>query len=75
MDNSSSIMVLQHTIENYCVSLCQRHIKNHSNMADIIDQNISESDYNSILQQAVAVIDKTRTVVSKSVCAAIGSAH
>mgnify|MGYP002868699301 FL=1 len=44
-------------------------------MADIIVQNISESDYNSILQQAVAVIDKTRSVVSKSVCAAIGSAH
>lgn len=44
-------------------------------MADIIVHYISESDYNSILQQAVAVIDKTKTVVATSVCAAIGSAH
>lgn len=44
-------------------------------MADIIIQNLSESDYNSILRQAVAVIDKTKSTVATSVCAAIGSAH
>ena len=44
-------------------------------MADIIIQNLSEPDYNSILRQAVAVIDKTRSTVATSVCAAIGSAH
>jgi len=43
-------------------------------MADITIQ-VPESEYNSILQQAVAVIDKTRNVVAKSVCAAIGTAH
>lgn len=43
--------------------------------ADIIIQNLSESDYNSILRQAVAVIDKTKSTVATSVCAAIGSAH
>ncbi len=44
-------------------------------MAEIIIQNLSESDYNSILRQAVAVIDRTRSTVATSVCAAIGSAH
>ncbi len=44
-------------------------------MADIIVQNISESDYSAILQQAVALIDNTRTIVAKSVCAAIGATH
>jgi hypothetical protein len=34
-----------------------------------------ESDYNSILRQAVAVIDKTRNIVAASVTSAIGSAH
>ena len=43
-------------------------------MADITVQ-VPESEYSSILQQAVAVIDKTRNVVTKSVCAAIGAAH
>lgn len=44
-------------------------------MAEIIIQNLSESDYNSILRQAVAVIDRIRSTVATSVCAAIGSAH
>ena len=34
-------------------------------MADIIIQNISESDYSAILRQAVAVIDKSRAIVAK----------
>ena len=44
-------------------------------MADIIIQNISESDYSAILRQAVAVIDKSRAIVARSVCATIGAAH
>ena len=44
-------------------------------MADVINPNITESDYNAILRQAVAVIDRTRSVVAQSVCAAIASAH
>lgn len=44
-------------------------------MADIIIPPTSESEYNSILQQAVAVIDRSRTIVAKSINAAIGSAH
>ena len=43
-------------------------------MADITLQ-IPESEYNSILRQAVAVIDKTRNIVAASVTSAIGSAH
>ncbi len=44
-------------------------------MADIIIQNISESDYSAILRQAVAVIDKSRAIVARSVCTTIGAAH
>ena len=36
-------------------------------MADIIIPPTSESEYNSILQQAVAVIDRSRTIVAKSI--------
>ena len=43
-------------------------------MADITIQ-FPESDYNSILRQAVAVIDKTRNIVAASVTSSIGSAH
>ena len=43
-------------------------------MTDITIQ-VPESEYNSILRQAVAVIDKTRTIVASSVTSAIGSAH
>ena len=43
-------------------------------MSDITIQ-VPESDYNSILRQAVAVIDKTRNIVAASVTSAIGSAH
>ncbi len=42
-------------------------------MADII--HIQESEYDAILQQAVAVLDGTRQAVAKTVCAAIGTAH
>lgn len=48
--------------------------KDNNTVADITIQ-VPESEYSSILQQAVAVIDKTRNVVTKSVCAAIGTAH
>ena len=37
--------------------------------------NIQESEYEAILRQAVAVIDKTRTMVATTICSAIGSAH
>ena len=43
------------------------------NMADIT--NIQESEYDAILRQAVAVIDRTRTMVATTICSAIGSAH
>jgi len=43
-------------------------------MADITIQ-VPESEYNSILRQAVAVIDKTRNIVAASVTSAIGAAH
>ncbi len=43
-------------------------------MADNTIQ-VPESDYNSILRQAVAVIDKTRNIVAASVTSAIGAAH
>ena len=42
-------------------------------MIDIIQTQ--ESEYHAILRQAVAVIDRTRTMVATSVCAAIGAAH
>ena len=42
-------------------------------MTDIIQVQESESDV--ILRQAVAVIDKTRTMVATTICSAIGSAH
>ena len=44
-------------------------------MADIVVQNISESEYSAILRQAVAVIDNARAAVAKSVCTAIGTTH
>lgn len=37
--------------------------------------NIQESEYEAILRQAVAVIDRTRTMVATTICSAIGSAH
>ena len=43
------------------------------NMADIT--NIQESEYDAILRQAVAVIDRTRTMVATTICSAIGPAH
>lgn len=43
-------------------------------MSDITIQ-VPESEYNSILRQAVAVIDKTRNIVAASITSAIGSAH
>lgn len=43
-------------------------------MADITIQ-VPESEYNSILRQAVAVIDKTRSIVAATVTSAIGTAH
>ena len=42
-------------------------------MTDIIQ--IQESEYDAILRQAVAVIDKTRAMVATTVCSAIGTAH
>ena len=42
-------------------------------MADIVQ--IQESEYDVILRQAVAVIDKTRAKVATTVCSAIGTAH
>ena len=37
--------------------------------------NIQESEYEAILRQAVAVINRTRTMVATTICSAIGSAH
>ena len=42
-------------------------------MTDIIQ--IQESEYDVILRQAVAVIDRTRAMVATTVCSAIGTAH
>lgn len=42
-------------------------------MADIVQ--IQESEYDVILRQAVAVIDRARTMVATTVCSAIGTAH
>ena len=42
-------------------------------MTDIIQ--IQESEYDAILRQAVAVIDRTRAMVATTVCSAIGTAH
>ncbi len=42
-------------------------------MTDITQ--IKEYEYDAILRQAVAVIDKTRTMVATAVCSAIGTAH
>lgn len=36
---------------------------------------IQGTEYDTILQQAVAVIDKTRDMVATTVCSAIGTAH
>ena len=36
---------------------------------------IHESEYDAILRQAVAVIDRTRAMVATTVCSAIGPAH
>lgn len=42
-------------------------------MTDIIQ--IQESEYDAILRQAVAVIDRTRAMVATTVCSAISTAH
>ena len=42
-------------------------------MTDIIQ--IQESEYDAILRQAVAVIDRTRAMVATTMCSAIGTAH
>ena len=42
-------------------------------MTDIVQ--IQESEYDAILRQAVAVIDRTRAMVATTVCSAIGTAH
>lgn len=42
-------------------------------MTDII--KIQNSEYEAILRQAVAVIDRTRTLVATTICSAIGTAH
>ena len=42
-------------------------------MTDIVQ--IHESEYDAILRQAVAVIDRTRAMVATTVCSAIGTAH
>ncbi len=42
-------------------------------MADIIQ--LQESEYDEILRQAVAVIDKTKAMVATTICSAIGTAH
>ena len=36
---------------------------------------IQESEYEAILRQAVAVIDRTRAMVATTVCSAIGTTH
>lgn len=40
-------------------------------MTDIVQ--IQESEYDAILRQAVAVIDRTRAMVATTVCSAIGN--
>ncbi|MCD8265606.1 MAG: hypothetical protein LUC33_00480 [Prevotellaceae bacterium] len=47
-------------------------IKN-NDMADII--HVEEPEYEAILRQAVAVIDRSRAMVATTVCSAIGIAH
>ena len=42
-------------------------------MTDIIQ--IQESEYDAILRQAVAVIDRTRAMVATTVCSAIGGSQ
>lgn len=42
-------------------------------MKDLIQ--IQESEYDVILRQAVAEIDRTKTMVATTVCLAIGTAH
>ncbi len=42
-------------------------------MADIIQ--IQNSEYDAILRQAVAVIDKARAMVASTISSAIGTAH
>ena len=42
-------------------------------MADIVQ--IQDSEYDVILRQAVAVIDRARTMVATTICSAIGTAH
>lgn len=42
-------------------------------MTDIVQ--IQESEYDAILRQTVAVIDRTRAMVATTVCSAIGTAH
>ena len=39
------------------------------------DTDIQVAEYDAILRQAVAVIDRTRTMVATTICSAIGSAH
>ena len=36
---------------------------------------IQESEYDAILRQAVAVIDRTRAMVATAVCSAVGTTH
>lgn len=36
---------------------------------------IQESEYDAILRQAVAVIDRTKSMMATTMCAAIGTAH
>lgn len=45
----------------------------YSTMTDIIQ--FQESEYDVILRQAVAVIDRTRAMVAATMCSAIGTAH
>lgn len=37
--------------------------------------HIQESEYDAILRQPIAVIDKTRAAVATTICSAIGTAH
>ena len=53
--------------------LCKFVNEIEKNMANIT--NIQESEYEAILRQAVAVIDRTRIMVATTICSAIGSAH
>lgn len=36
---------------------------------------IQKSEYDAILRQAVAVIDKARSIVATTLCSAVGTAH